>query len=162
MTESDVLIVIDLRCLSEIVLVSLNPTMLVVTTVNIHLSKCIMLWILHCSGDVAVCDWVIGACCFEIEWWSHVQESECQNDVLTLDVRRPCSLDTLDTNHQVMQCHIPEKQRQENVTFCSYECSVMTTFQCHVTANFANEINLCRKSWHWRVRVWLQTIKPLL
>jgi len=39
MTESYVLIVIDLRCLSEIVLVSFNHTMLVVTTVNIHLSK---------------------------------------------------------------------------------------------------------------------------
>ena len=39
MTESYVLIVVDLRFLSVIVLVSFNPTMLVVTTMNIHLSK---------------------------------------------------------------------------------------------------------------------------
>lgn len=39
MTESYVLIVVDLMFLSVIVLVSFNPTMLVVTTMNIHLSK---------------------------------------------------------------------------------------------------------------------------
>jgi len=39
MTEFYVLIVVDLMFLSVIVLVSFNPTMLVVTTMNIHLSK---------------------------------------------------------------------------------------------------------------------------
>ena len=60
-----------------------------------------------CSSGMTLHLLVIGAQCFKTAWWSHIKSQNVIFVFWLLNVRPPCHLKTMGTNHPVTQSHIP-------------------------------------------------------
>jgi hypothetical protein len=56
--------------------------------------------------DMAPHHWMIGACCYQSAWWSHLPGLKYL-EFLTLEDETTMLSATSETTHPLLQCHIP-------------------------------------------------------